>query len=235
MRWIVGIGIVFLVVLLLAGELFLPWVVARGVARSLENTYGVGGDFDVSLSSRPALRMLFGKVDKLTVDNRRVQTATMAIDSIAVTIEDVSVNLQKLLRLQVDSTRGSAMQAVFSISEGNLRAYVLDNVEGLAEPQFKVFDGRAALAGYVKFAGTPVLVAAEGRFVQSGERKVLFVVDTLSIEGEPVPERITEVLLSALGGPELFIDLAGLPMPMVIKEVKMRDGWLIIEAATPVR
>jgi hypothetical protein len=230
-----GIVVVVIILTLVAGEFVLPWVVARGVESGLERTLGVGSDLEVSLTVRPALRMLLGRVDNITVETRRVRTATLTIDSMAVTVSDIAVNLGDILRRKLDVSRSASIGTVIRISEGNLRRYVLDNVEGLTDPQFKVFSGKAALSGYMKFAGKPVLVAAEGRFVPSGETKVAFAVDVLSIDGERLPDRVAETLVAALGGNELFIDLGKFSVPLVLREVRMSEGWLTIHATTPVR
>lgn len=227
--------VIVVALMVVAGELFLPWIVARGLEAGLSRALGTGAELEVSLSVRPALRMVAGRLDTLTLESKRVRTATLTIDSMAMTIRDISVNLQDLLRRQLDVTRSASIGTVFRISEGNLRRYVVDNVEGLSEPQFKVFAGRAALAGYMRFAGTPVLVSAEGRFVPRDEKHVMFRIDTLAIDNEQLPDRLAATLIAALGGDELFIDLGRFPVPLAISQVKMTDGWLIIEAATPVR
>ena len=121
------------------------------------------------------------------------------------------------------------------ISEANLRRYVLDNVAGLSEPEVKLQADQASIAGYMDFAGTPVLVSARGRFVADGDQAVIYVVDALTVDGQPLPDQLAATLIAALGGSELFIDLGKFAMPLVLKQVNMRDGWLVIEAATPAR
>lgn len=236
MRWTIGVLVLVLALALIAGELFLPWVVARGVEMGLERALGQGADLEASLDTRPALRMLVGRLDALTVESQRVRSATLSIDSMAVTVNDIGIKLGDLLaRKDLNVTRNATVGVVVRISEANLRRYVLENVEGLTEPQFRVFAGKVAVAGYMPFAGTPVLVSIEGRFVADGEQHVRLVTDALSIDGEQLPPRATATIMAALGGPELFLDLARFPLPLALKEVKMTDGWLIIEAATPVR
>ena len=85
------------VLLLVAGELFLPWVVARGIETGLLRALGQGEALEVSLGVRPALRLLTGRIDTLTVTSRRVQTATLSIDSLAVTVSNIGINMQALL------------------------------------------------------------------------------------------------------------------------------------------
>lgn len=236
MRWAVVAIVIALAVLLVAGELFLPMIVARGIEVGLSRTLGQGPTLQASLQVRPALRLLLGHVDKLTVESQQVKTATLTIDSIAVTVENIGVNLRGLLtRSGLDITRNAKVGAVISISEANLRRYVLDNIEGFSDPAVKIFADRVAVVGYIRFANRPFLVSVEGRFVPGSGSRVDFVVDKLSMDTEPVPPRLTAAVISALGGPELFIDLGRFPVPLELREVRLREGWLVIEASTPVR
>jgi hypothetical protein len=180
--------------------------------------------------------MLTGRIDSLTVETKQIETATLAIDSMAMTVHDVAVNLGALLtRSQLSIGRADTATVVIRISAANLRRYVLENVRGLSDPQVKLSPGKVALAGDMSFNGVPVLVVIEGRFVADGDRKVRLVVDSLKLEGGLMPAEATSAVVAALGGPELFIDVSKFPLPLVLKEVQMTDGWLIIEAATPTR
>ncbi|MDP2872281.1 MAG: DUF2993 domain-containing protein [Bacillota bacterium] len=233
MRWAVVAGVIALALLLVAGELFLPMIVAKGLEAGLGRTLGQGAALEASLQVRPALRLLIGRVDKLTIESRQVKTATLTIDSIAVTVEDIAVNLRSLLtRSGLSVTRNARVGAVIRISEASLRRYVLDNVEGFSDPAVKISADKVAVVGYIRFANRPLLVSVEGRFVAGSGQRVDFVVDRMSMDTEPVPPRLTAAVISALGGPELFIDLERFPVPLELREVKLQEGWLVIEAST---
>lgn len=236
MRKTVGVVVLVVALLFLLGEMFLPWIVARGLEIGLQRTLGQGEDMQVSLRSRPAVRMITGRIDTLTIETKQIETATLAIDSMAMTVHDISVNLGAILtRSQLVVSRADEASVVIRISAANLRRYVLDSVDGLSEPQVKLTEGKVAIAGDMSFAGTPVLVSMEGRFVADGDRKVRLAVDQLSIDGVKLPEQATGTIMAALGGPELFIDVSRFPLPLTLKQVEMTDGWLIIRAATPTR
>ncbi len=53
MRKTVGVVVLVVALLFLLGEMFLPWVVARGLEIGLQRTLGQGEDMQVSLRSRP--------------------------------------------------------------------------------------------------------------------------------------------------------------------------------------
>jgi hypothetical protein len=236
MRKTVGVVVLVIALLLVLGEMFLPWVVARGLEIGLQRTLGQGEDMQVSLRSRPAVRMITGRIDTLTIETKQIETATLAIDSMAMTVHDISVNLGAILtRSQLVVSRANEASVVIRISAANLRRYVLDNVRGLSQPQVKLTQDRVAIAGDMSFAGTPVLVAIQGRFVADGDRKIRLAVDQLSIDGVQLPEQATGTIIAALGGAELFIDVSRFPLPLTLKQVEMTDGWLIIRAATPTR
>jgi hypothetical protein len=237
LRWAVIVTIVLLVVALVAGEIFLPRIVAKGLEVGLGRALGQGEALEVSLKARPALKLLVGRVDELTVESKQAMAATLAIDSLAVTMEDIALNLRELLgsskRLTV--SYNARIGATIKIGEANLRRHIAENVPGFTDPSVKISPDRVSIAGCLKFAERFFVVSAEGRFVGNGEQRVDFVVDKLSLDSEPLPPGLASAVIAALGGPELFIDLGRFPMPLVLKEVKLLDGWLVIDAQTPVR
>ncbi len=237
MRWAVIVIIVLLVVGLVAGEIFLPRIVAKGLEVGLGRALGQGEALEVSLKARPALKLLVGRLDELTVENKQATVATLAIDSLTVTMEDIALNLRELLgssrRLTV--SYNGRIGVTIKISEANLRRHIAENVPGFTDPSVKISPDRVSIAGCLKFAERLFVVSIEGRFVGNGEQRVDFVTDRLSLDNEPLPPGLTAAVIAALGGPELFIDLGRFPMPLVLKEVKLLDGWLVIDAQTPVR
>lgn len=236
MRKTVGVIVLVVALLFVLGEMLLPWIVARGLEIGLQRTLGQGEDLQVSLRARPAVRMITGRIDTLTIETKQIETATLAIDSMAVTVHDIAVNMGALLtRSQLNVERADQATVVIRVSAANLRRYVFANVKGLSEPQVKISAGKVLIAGDMSYAGTPVLVAIEGRFIADGPRKIRFAVDQLSLDGSLLPAEATATIMAALGGAELFIDVSKFPLPLTIEQVKMTDGWLIIEAATPAR
>lgn len=230
-------SVVFIVLVVVAGEFFLPAIVARGVEVGLTRTLGEGESFEVGLNVRPALKLLLGRVDGVTVESRQAETATLAVDSLSVTVEDIALNLRDMLGSahELNVTYNPVIGTLIKISEGNLRRHIAENVPGFTDPSVKVSPARVSLSGCMTFAERPFLVAVEGRFVADGEQRIRFVVDKLALDNEPLPPGLTAAVIAALGGPEMFMDLGQYPMPLVLKEVRQEEGWLVIEAQTAVR
>jgi hypothetical protein len=235
-RWGVIIAVLAIAFVLVAGEIFLPWIVAKGLEMGLERTLGQGATYEASLKARPALRLLAGRVDTVTVESQKVKAATLAIDSIAVTVDDIALNLGALLTKRSFSVSyNPSIGTVIRISESSLRKYVLDNVAGLDDPAVQIHPDGVRIAGYVTLARRPFLVALVGTFVADGEQHVRFAVTELSLDSEALSPGLTASLMEALGGPALFIDLARFPVPLVLKSVALEDGWLVIKAGARVR
>jgi len=237
LRWAVIIAVALVIVGLVGGELLLPRIVAKGLEMGLGRALGEGEALSVSLKARPALKLLVGRVDELTVENKQVKAGTLAIDSLMVTVEDIVLSLRDLLgssrRLTVSYS--PVIGTVIKISEANLRRHIAENAPGFIEPSVKISADGVDIAGGLMFGGRMFVVAVEGRFVAGGEHQVDFVVDGLSLDNEPLSPGLTAAVIGALGGPELFIDLGRFPTPLVLKEVRLLEGWLVIEAQTPVR
>lgn len=237
MRWAIVLFVVFVLILVVAGEFFLPSIVARGLEVGLERALGQGETLKASLEARPALKLLLGRVDAVTVESVQAKTATLAIDSLSVTVEDLALNLRDLLgsKHELTVSYNPAIGTVIRISEANLRRHIAENVPGFSDPSVKISTTRVSVSGCMGFAGRPFLVAVEGRFAGDGEQRIRFLVDKLSLDNEPLPPGLTAAVIAALGGPELFMDLGQYPVPLVLREVRLEEGWLVIEAQTPVR
>jgi hypothetical protein len=111
------------VVLWAASELFLPGYAAHRVASQLEKN---GGHVHVTVKSRPALRLLFGDGDRLSVDGAGV---TVELPSFGAKPKDVLGKLDGFTNVDIELRRVSAPPlsvSAFSLSRhGNSSPYRL--------------------------------------------------------------------------------------------------------------
>ncbi len=223
------IVLVLVIVVIGLAQLFLPRIVAQGVEVGLAGM--LGGEPEVRLRAYPALRLLLGRIDELTVKTHLVDAGALMIDSFSSTLEDLAINLRALLSdraLVVE--RVGRQTATIRISQDSLRRYLAATVPRLQHPQVFLEQGRVRLRGELPLAGRRLTVAIDGvfGFPPDDRSRVIFTptrlqYDEFAVEADRLPE-----FLNLLGGPELFIDLARFPMPLLGTEVRMEPGWLII-------
>lgn len=231
--WLWAIALVL--VLALAGELFLPGVVARGAEMALAAASGgKAGDLKVRLVAYPSARMLLGQLESITVESRNIKAGNLVIDRLQATVGKVSLNLARLLTEGVlDVRRGAGLSASLAISEDSLNRYLLEGVKALREPRLDLAPDVVTLTGILTYNKRDFQVRAAGRFVASGKSGVAFRVEGLSLDGEALPAGFRDKLMSLLGGDDLVLDLAKLPQPMVVRDIVVTDDMLTILASTP--
>ncbi len=226
------VALVSLAILLGLAELALPRFAERALEVSLVRKFGPPAEADVRLKAYPALKMLLGRIDRVTVESRSVPTTGLIIDELTVSVGQLSLNLRELLtRREVVVTRAEGLEVTVRVHQDHLRQYLLESVPRLTEPELEVEAGRLRVGGRMVLAGRPVRVAAVGTMtaVQDGTR-VAFVFQEVAVEGVKLPAEFLPVLTEMLGGPEPFIDLTLFPTPLRAREVRLEPGWLVIEA-----
>ncbi|HEY3313945.1 MAG TPA: DUF2993 domain-containing protein [Bacillota bacterium] len=229
MRRIIVLTVVFFLALALVTELVLPSVIARGVAGGLRSALGPG-DFKVQLKAYPSLKMLTGRFDQITIESTNVQSAGLVIDQLTATISQVQVNLRDFLAKKITVNRGSSVDVKLTISEKNLKQYVMADVKGVKDPRLVIEPGKVVAGGYLTFGGKDYFVVSEGRFVVKDGGKIGLELFKLAIDDQELPAGLISKVMQLIGGPDLFIDMYKFPIPLEAKEVQMNQGNLVIVA-----
>jgi len=233
LKRLVAVLVLLFVVIAGAAELVLPGVVSRELAQGLQQTFGTGDAMTVKLRSFPALRLLTGHLDEITVVSSNVPAGSLNLDSLSVTMTGVSVNMRDLLThkgLEVKHAAGA--KVVITVSQESLRRYLLSNVQGLADPMVAVGPDGLGISGNLTVAGRKVKVAFMGGFSLKNDHWVSFELKRVAVGDVPVPEAFLPAFLSLLGTPELGIDLSKFPLPLKGTAVRLEPGKLIIEAVS---
>lgn len=231
MRRVLILSAALFIALALVVELLLPAVVARGVAAGLDKIIGPGETINVQLKAYPALKMLTGRIDQITVKTSNVQAAGLVIDQLTATIDQVSVNLRTLLtKRQIQTTKSPNLDVKLTISEQNLKQYVLANVKGVKDPRLTIEPGKVTAGGYLTFNGKDYFVVGEGRFVIRDGGKIGLELTGLKVDDQEMPAGLLSKVMEMLGGTDLFIDMTKFPVPLEATGVQMNDKSLVIIA-----
>lgn len=225
-RLLIGL-IVLLAVLTVSGEFFLPELVARGLEAGLRNTLIQEADLSVSLNSYPALKLLLGRFDSLTVETRDLRIADLKIKSYSAAAENVVVNLRSLLRdRRLIFDQRENLQIKIVLTEKDLNDYLWKEAPDLKDFSLRLLEGAAAVVGTFDFLGNAHELFLGGQFVPQDDRVILRI-DEMRVDSAEVSETIKEIFLARLN---LYIDLTNAPAPLKATKVTVAPGSMTIEA-----
>jgi len=214
-------------------ELVLPGVLARGLERALETTFGPAGEYEVTLKSYPSARMLLGRFDEVSIMSTNVDTSTIVLESLAVTLEDASVDMKSLLgKGEFKVTRSSRSRVTIIVTQRNLEDYLAANVPEFKEPRVLVTPESVAISGYMTILSTDFVCSLVGRFVLKDEHTIGFDITGFKVDQVDVPPVFLDKWLELLNQPDLSLDLAAFPLVLRGVEVVQEDGQLVIKADT---
>jgi len=215
-------------------ELTLPGVASRALADGLKETLGTGETMTVRLKAHPSLRMLAGHFDSVTVVSAKVPVGSLTLDELAVTLEEVSVNMRDLLaRKGLQVSHSGRVTVVITISESSLERYLLREVAGFGGPRVLLTKDGVQISGEVTVAGKKTAVSFIGRFELADEHWVRFVLTGVRVGDATVPAGFLDAFLDLFGRPEMGIDLERFPVPLRGTAVRTDEAKLVIEGTSP--
>ena len=213
-----------LVVLLIVAaiEVVVPIYVGRKVELAVRSGFTQAESVSVVARSLPALKLLFGRFDRLLIDVHRAESAGFTIRSISL---DSSGARIPLARFEPGSSRwahalGDSRLEVL-IDEDDINDYLGRREDYLRAFSVRFQPGLAELEGRLFFGGLSVGVESQGHFVIEDGVRLIYVVDRLSVEKSEVPAFIVNMFEEGIG---IGIDLSALPFGIQLESVHLYEG-----------
>jgi len=203
-------------------EAALPSLIERRVEGAVASGFTAVESVEAQARAFPAVRMLFGRFDRLNVSIRRAQLAALSVDSIEVRSVGARVPLSDLAPGSRRWARalGDAELAV-SVLDSDVNDYLKTRDDALRMFSVSFREGAAELNGTISFAGLNVSVSSQGRLVVEDNARLVYVVDKLSVERSRLPA----FLLDAFEGKiELGVDLSTLPFGAILEGIRVGAG-----------
>lgn len=221
------------IVVLAALEIALPRAFEARIERELGRVFQEARLVRASLESFPAAALLWGRIDRIHLDLRRVAVSGLTVDAVLVDGEDLVVDMPKLLRGEgVEIEDAGALRATLVISEEDLNEYFWSRVENRRSFRVSLERGQAVLAGSLTLLGRELDVRVSGSFRVAGPTSVAFVPEQVSVDGAPVPQFLVDWVASEW---QLVLDLGGAPFEVAIEQLWIEDGELLVYGARPRR
>ena len=214
---------VLLLVLVMGSELLLPKIMSTVVSQGMMNVTG-SDRVDASLSKKPAILMLGGQFDEITVQADHAKIDKMVFSQMKITLYNAHVNMGKLISsriLDLQSVDGVTMVAV--VGQDDLAQYLNHSVKGVKNAAVVITSDKIKASSTFAIGGfANVAVSLEGRIVGDGQ-KIKFVTDRFLINN---------TLTGNIGGSILteipLVDLNKLPFNVSVRDIVMGNGQVTI-------
>lgn len=175
----------------------------------------------------PALLMLGGQFDEVSVHAERAQAGKVVFDELELRLSDIQVNMPALFRrraLELESAGDIALKG--AISESELASAINKTVKGAKDAQVKIAPDKATIKSKFALGGiVSASVALEGRIVAAGDQ-IVFKTDRFDINN---------AMLGKFGGAVftdlVLADLKDLPLHLTVKDVVLEEGRAVIYAS----
>lgn len=221
-----GAVILVLVLLVVAAGFAAPYLIARGIEVGYERILGISAAVD--LEAYPSLKVLIGRFDSLTIVTNDVPLGGIQAHEYKVALEQVSVNMRKLLfNRELELTEQGDLTVDITISEAELSRYLWNQIPLMSDWQILINPGEMIVSGLAPILNAQLDTRVKGVLVAVDDNRVHFAVVSIEVAGVLVPVELSH---AAFLGSEFYIDLSEAPMPLVLTEVRLEAGQLVLRA-----
>lgn len=218
------IFVVLLIVILVAGsELLLPKVMSTVVSQGMMNVTG-SDHVETSLTQRPALLMLGGHFDQITIVADHTKVDKIVFSQMSIALHNAQLNMSKLMSKRVVDLQSVDKVAIAAVvGQDDLAQYLNHAVKGVKNATVVITPEKVKASSTFAIGGfANVAVNLEGRIVGDGQ-KIKFVTDRFLINN---------TLTGNIGGSLLteipLVDLNRLPFNVNVRDIVMENGKVTI-------
>jgi len=221
-RWFAGLLAIGLL-LVIAAQFLLPWLVSGFVARSVGDQIRAE-QITAKVTKTPALLMLGGKFDEVAISAVKAQIGRIVFQEMSIVASAAAIDMTALLRdrrFVMESAGKIELSGV--ITQEELSRYLNANVKNVKNAVVTVRDGRVAIDAQLVIIGPiAVKVTLDGRIV-GDDRQIRFVTEQFSLN-DGLAGNISGALLTEIP----LADLKQLPFAVGVREIVMEQGRIIV-------
>ena len=219
-----GLRLVIVILLLMvAGELLLPMVLSDIVAKGMMGLVG-SEHVTATLTKRPALFMLGGKFDTITISAEQAKADKLVFSDMGITLKDAQLGIGALLgrRTVVFQSVGD-VDIRGTVKQDDLAQYLNQAVKGVKNAVVDISSDKIKASSTYALGGfANVAVSLEGKIIGDGQ-KIKFVTDRFLLNN-----RMTGNIGGALLTEIPLIDLNKLPFHVNVRDIVMENGKVIL-------
>lgn len=220
-RFVIGLAII--AILLIASQILLPKAVSDIVAQGMVSLTG-SENVKVDVEKSPALLMLGGKFDKITLAAQNAKTDKLTFSELQAVLQDVQLDMNMLIsrrQVAIQSVGEVELKAAFSQEE--LARFLNQAVKGVRNAVVTITPERVQASSNFAIGGfAHVAVTLEGKIVGDGQ-KIKFVTERFLLNNNHVGN---------IGGAVLteipLVDLSKLPFNVHTRDIVLEQGRVVI-------
>lgn len=220
-RLVIGLGII--AVLLIASQILLPMAVSDIVAQGMVSLTG-SQNVRVNVEKSPALLMLGGKFDRITLAAQNAKTDKLTFSELHAVLQDVQIDMNTLISRRLVAVRSVGdveLSVVFQQEE--LARILNQSVKGIKNATVAITPDKVQASSNFAIGGfAQVAVTLEGKIVGEGQ-KIKFVTERFLLNNSHVGNiggaMLTEIELA---------DLSKLPFNVHTRNIVLEQGRVVI-------
>jgi hypothetical protein len=210
---------------LIIGDLILPDLVSSYAMQSLKELTN-SQSVTVQAKKTPAIMMITGKFDQVTVDAVNAKVDRMTLSSMHAELNNAQVDMKALLterRFAVQSVDNLTMTG--TVSQAELAHFLDANVKGSHNAEVAITPDKMTVSTHLAVGSLiQVVITLEGKVVSDGQT-LKFVTQRFLLNNTPVGNiggtMLTEIPL---------LDLKKLPFGTTIQDIQLQNEQILIVA-----
>ncbi len=214
----------------LVAEVILPQVASDAVAQGMKELTS-SAQVQAQVIKRPALGMLAGNFDKITVDATDAKADKITFSQFRATLSEVQLDRERLyFRRVVVLEQVKDVDVMAVITQEEVARYINQNVKGVKNATVIMDKGKMQVTSSFALGGlATVAITLEGRIVGDGQ-KIKFVTDRFLLNN---------IVAGNIGGSLLaeipLIDLKKIPFGVTVRDIALEQGKLTLYADNKAR
>ncbi|MEJ6950256.1 LmeA family phospholipid-binding protein [Natronospora cellulosivora (SeqCode)] len=208
---------IFLVVFLIGIELYLPSIANRILVDIFEQETDVIEDLEINISSFPALKILFGRVDHVSIRSQGLVHDHLFLEKFNLNYRDIVLSRKDFVGVN------TYLEAV--VTEEALNNYLYEKYPDMGNFSVEINSEQVLLDGEINIMQFRVNFQISGNLVLNNRNQIYFVPNDLQVEQINIPVNLIKTVMEEFA---FVIDLQTLDIPIEITELKVESEYIVI-------